>query len=627
MRLSVKKSKNKIYYYALDAHREGNKVISNVAFKIGEHSELLAKGIKDPLQYAKDKIDELNNDKRDNKLSLNETYDFTELLENNSIYSKSTLKNIGYIYIHKLYEQLGVKNFLDKIETKAKFNLNEITEYYVINRFLFPGSKREAFLNRDKFFNAPSYALHDGYRSLTYLDKYNDELQQTLFEGSKNIIPLNTEVLYYDCTNFYFECEEQDDNIYNEDGDIIQWGLRRYGASKEHRPNPIVQMGLFTDKNGIPISYCVHHGSNNEQNTVIPLETKIINNYKESKFIYCSDGGLGSFDNRFINSFNGRNYVVTQSLKKTSNSELDLIFKDLNWKYVNDLHDSKGKKVKPSLKQFKAILDKKYRNEPLTPEEEFIISRDMLYKAYPIKRKIPAKFLKDLKLSGTLEMEETIYITFSAKYYLYQKQLFDRQVATAQEWINTKDPDNIKKGPSDVRRFIKTISSTKEGEVANEKINILDQEQIDDEMRFHGFYAVATSLENKTINEILNINASRWKIEQSFRILKTDFDARPIYASTQEHIKAHFAICYMALLIYRIMESKLLSTCKEGKSYSTKQILDTIKNMNVLELSNGYVYKSTYGGSDILDSLEKIFNVELNRKHFSKKNLMKKFKN
>lgn len=619
MRLNIKKSKNKIFYYALDAHREGKKIVSNIAEKIGEHSELIKKGIEDPLQYAKDRVDELNSERKENKLSVNETYNFSEPLVVDSISSKSTLKNIGWLYIHKIYEQLGIKTFLDSIDSKAKYDLNKITEYYVINRFLFPGSKREAFLNKDKFFNSPDYSLHDGYRALTPLDNYNDELQKCLFEGTKKIIDLNTEVLYYDCTNFYFECEEQDDNLYNEDGDIIQWGLRRYGASKEHRPNPIVQMGLFTDKNGIPMSYCIHHGSNNEQNTVMPLEARMLRDYKTSKFIYCSDGGLGSFDNRFFNTFQGRNYVVTQSLKKTAEKELELIFKDLNWKYINT-------KESVSLEQFKSILDKKYMGEILTTEEENIISQDMIYKAFPMRRKVPATFLKKFRMSGSVEMDETIYITFSAKYYLYQKQLLDRQIATANEWINIKDPDNIKKGPNDIRRLIKIISTTKEGVTAENKEIKLDNEQIKYERRFHGFYAVATSLDNKTVNEILEINSSRWKIEQSFRILKTDFDTRPIFASTPEHIKAHFAICYIALLIYRIMEAKLGKISNNERKYSSSEIINTIKNMNVVAISDGSIYQSTYTGSNVLESLEQIFNQSLNKKYYYKKKLLKKFK-
>jgi hypothetical protein len=616
MYVKVSVSKNSKSYYIVESYRQGNKVLSRIVEKVGTHNGLLAKGIKDPEEYAKKRAEELNTQLKEEVVTVNQTIDFKEDLDDSSsVISKDISQNIGWLYIHKIYEKLGLNDFFKSIKGKAKYDLNQITEYLVVNRFLFPGSKLSAFLSKDKLFNSPDYSLSDGYRLLTHLDTHNDELQKILFEGTKNIISLNTDVLYYDCTNFYFECEEQDDNIYSQDGDIIQWGLRRYGASKEHRPNPIVQMGLFTDKNGIPMSYCIQHGSNNEQNTVIPLESRMFRDYHTSKFIYCSDGGLGSYDNRFYNTLHERDYVVTQSLKKTAEEELKCIFTDLNWKYV---HDDKP----VSLELFKKILDKKMNNEELTPEEQKVIEHDMIYKAYPIKRKVPLNLLKNVKLKGTVEMEETIFITFSAKYYLYQKQIFNRQLENAKEWLK-KDPDTIKKGPNDIRRFIKTIAVTKQGEVAEEKCNDLDQDVIDKECRFHGFYAVATSLD-KSINEILEINSSRWKIEQSFRILKSDFDARPIFASTPEHIRGHFAICYIAILIYRILEKQLNSLHKKNETYSSTQILNTIRNMNVIN-QNGAYYQSIYTGSKILNDLEKIYPCKLNKKFYKTKELKEKF--
>ena len=616
MRLCIKKTKNRTFYYALDARREGDKVVSNIAEKIGEHSALIAAGVADPLGYARSRVSELNAERKSNKLSVNETYDFSAPLEAAGRSSQSSVKNVGWLYVRRVIEGLGLKGFLDGIGGRSKFDLADITEYYVANRVLFPGSKRAAFLGRDRLFGAPDYSLHDGYRALDPLDEQNDGLQKALFEGTKRLVKLDTSVLYYDCTNLYFECEEQDDNIYDEDGDIIQWGLRRYGASKEHRPNPIVQMGLFTDGNGIPMSYCVRHGSNNEQNTVIPLESRMARDYGQSKFIYCSDGGLGSYDNRFFNTLRGRDYVVAQSLKKTAEKELELIFKDMNWRYADG-------GAKASLKEFKRILDKQYEGGELTEAERAYVSRDMVWKPYPIERKVPAKFLEGIGLSGSLTMDETIYVTFSAKYYLYQRRLLDRQVATAREWAKSKDPDSVRKGPNDVRRFIRSTATTESGEVAGVTVLSVDEGRIAEERRFHGFYAVATSLKDKGIGEIMRINSSRWMIEQSFRLLKTDFDARPMYASTPKHIRAHLAICYAALLVYRIIESKLNAL---GKGFTSSEIISTLKNMGVVKISNGAVYQAAYTGSAVLDALEKCFPESLDKKYYSKKGLEKKFK-
>lgn len=616
MRLCIKKTKNKTFYYALDARREGNKIVSNVAMRIGEHSELASSGVEDPLAYAKAKVAELNAERKSNKLSVNETYDFSLPIGGDGRKSDSTVRNVGWLYARRVIEGLGLKEFLDGIDGRHKYDLAAITEYYVVNRVLFPGSKRKAFLSRGQFFGAPDYGLHDGYRALDPLDDHNDELQKSLFEGTKSLVELDMSVLYYDCTNLYFECEEQDDNEYDEDGDIIQWGLRRYGASKEHRPNPIVQMGLFTDGNGIPISYCVHHGCNNEQNTAIPLESRMVRDYGHSRFIYCSDGGLGSYDNRFFNTMQGRDYVVAQSLKKTAESELECIFKDMNWRYAGG-----GGKV--SLSEFKRALDKQYEGGQLTEKERAIIAKDMIWKPYPMKRKVPAKFLKGIKLSGTLTMEETVYVTFSAKYYLYQRRLLDRQVATAERWIKERDPESIMKGENDVRRLIKSIKATKDGEIADVSSCSIDESRVAAERRFHGFYAVATSLKGKDIGEIMGINASRWMIEQSFRLLKSDFDARPVFASTPKHIRAHIAICYIALLVYRIIESKLNSQGSER--FTSSEILSTMRNMGVIELGNGSVYQAAYTGSAALDALEKAYPESLDKKYYSKKALAKKF--
>lgn len=608
MKINISKSKNSIHYYITESYRENGNVKTRTIKKVGEHSQMIKDGIEDPYKYACEEAKRLTEEKAKNKLEISKTIDFAQELASTSIESKSDLENIGWLYLNNLYNQFSMEEVFGAIPTKAKFNLNNVFKMLTIGRILDPNSKKYTCEKLHKYLNAPTFSLNDAYRSLDLINSTSDKIQKQLFLKSKEIIDLNTSVLYYDCTNFYFETETEDDNIYNDDGDIIQWGLRRYGASKEHRPNPIVQMGLFTDMNGIPISYCINHGSNNEQNTTIPLERRMLRDYKTSKFIYCSDGGLGSFDNRFFNTLSGREYVVTQSLKKTEKAELDLIFKDLNWKTVNG-----DKEI--SLTKFKNILDKQFAGEQLTTEEESYLSCDMIYKKYPMKRKVPAKFLKDymVNITGSLEMEETLFITFSAKYYLYQRQLLSKQIATAQNWLD-RDPDSIRKGPNDIRRLIHTYSETSDGEIANKKTNILDTNQIDKERSFHGFYAVATSLDSN-VQEILQINSARWKIEQSFRILKSEFDARPAYVWTKEHIQAHFCICYTALLMYRILERKLNLLNTEEEQFSCKQILSTLKAMNVKDGFNCY-YEACYTGSVILESLEKIFNMHLNRKYY-----------
>lgn len=610
MKLTISKSKNTTHYYVTESYRKGQRVMTRRIKKIGEYSQMLNDGIKDPLQFVKDEIKRLNEEKKKDKLEISQIIDFTEKLASVAVESKGTLSNVGWYYLESLYDKFELNEVFDNIKTRVHYDLVDIFKMLVIERILEPQSKRRTIENLSKYLNAERYSLNDAYRCLDIINKQSDQIQKQLFLKTSEIIPINTSILYYDCTNFYFETEDEDDNIYDDDGDIIQWGLRRYGASKEHRPNPIVQMGLFTEMNGIPISYCIHHGSMNEQLTTIPLERRMIEEYKTSKFIYCSDGGLGSFDNRFYNTLNNREYVVTQSLKKTEKKELDLIFKDLNWKTVDDDQPI-------SLNKFKAILDKKFDGIELSDEEQEYIKCETIYKTFPMKRKIQAKFLKQFNIDlskNVLSMNETLFITFSAKYYLYQRQLLERQLETANCWLN-RDPDSIRKGPNDIRRLIKTYSTTEEGELASEKLNIIDENQVKKEKQFHGFYAVATSL-NTNVKAIMQINASRWKIEQSFRILKSEFDARPTFVWTENHIKAHFCICYVALLMYRILERQLHLLDKENNHFSCQQILGTLKAMNVKQSFNCY-YEACYTGSKILNALEQVYNLGLNHKYYS----------
>lgn len=615
MRLSISKSKNCTSYYVADSRREGKKIITKLIYKIGTHEQLLKEG-RDPEAYAKEVVEKFNRESKESIIHINEKIDTKEKLEIKDEVSKQTYRNIGYLYLQSLLKQLKMDEFWANVQTNSKFNSYYIFSALTVSRFLFPNSKKATFENLKNLIGTFNFSLQDCYRFLTLLDKNSDDLQKHLFENSKNIVKTDTTVLYYDCTNYYTEIEYEDDDIFNDDGDVIQYGLRKYGASKEHRPNPIVQMGLFTDKNGIPISYCISHGSNNEQNTTIPLESRMIRDYNTSKFIYCSDGGLGSFDNRFFNTLQGRDYIVTQSLKKTAESELNMIFKDLNWKSFKT-----DKKI--SLAKFKEILDKKYNGETLSPEEESYISEDMIYKKYPFKRNVPAKFLQNLniKIKGKLEMEETLYITFSAKYYLYQKTIFDRQLGAALNNVK-RNPENLKYGPNDIRRFIKIISTTSNGEVAPNRSYIIDEELVEKERKFHGFYAVATSLD-ATVQEVFAINCERWKIEESFRILKTDFNARPIFLQSPEHIRAHFAICFTTILMYRILESKL----KESNNkicVSPSKLINQIKCMNVQNHNEKY-FESLYTGSALLKELESIFNLGLDKKTYLLKYFEKVF--
>ena len=615
MHLSVSKSKNKTFYYVIASFRDGNKVSSKRLLNIGEHSELLTKGIKDPLAYAKNIVEQMKLDKIDNILSLTNKYDFSQSLDDSYIASSDLSKNIGWLYLNNIYDRLGLDNFFKSLSSREHYDANLITKYLTIDRILYPRSKLASFNAKESYLGNFDFKLHDVYRLLTLIDSKNDELQKTLFENTKKIIDLDSSILYYDCTNYYFESENPDDDVLDENGDIVQWGLRKYGFSKEHRPNPLVQMGLFVDKNGIPISYCIHHGSNNEQNTVIPLEKMMIEKYNQSKFIYCSDAGLGSADNRFFNCLQGRSYVVTQSLKQTKDEDLKLIFTDVNWMIYSNNSKDGLKDSSVSLEEFKTAWIKNLSGKELNTNEKELVKYDMVYKIYPIKREVPLNFLKEMgiRINKPIEIEESLYVTFSIKYFLYQQDLLSKHIARAEKLIGSKDIST--NGKDIISRLIKSEYKTEDGVSATKQITSIDDNAIEEESKYNGFYAVASNLET-SIYEIIRINSSRWKIEQSFRILKTDFDARPAYTSTPENIRGHFAICYMALLIYRILERQLLLQ-DENNHFTTNQILSTLRNMNVYEEIDNKIYRSIYSGSSVLNALEKLFDNKLNKKYYN----------
>ena len=613
MKLMTSKSKNKTFYYVTESFRKGDKVSSRIVLKIGEHNELLSQGIDDPKAYALNEVKKLNEEIKENKLTVSENIDFSETLDRTVIndISKELTKNIGYIYLDNLMDSLDIDKFAKSIKTRARFDISTILRYLSFDRVINPRSKLKSYEGRHEYYGNFDFSLPDVYRCLTLIGDNDKSLQKHLFEGTKKIIDINDKVLYYDCTNFYFETEQADEDVLDDEGEILRWGLRKYGLSKEHRPNPIVQMGLFTDSNGVPISYELYHGNNNEQNTVIPLEDRMIKDYGTSQFIYCSDAGLGSLDNRFFNVLGNRNYIVTHSLKNTAKEEVDLMMKDSNWKILsfNSKDELKDKNV--SIEKFKNVWSKKVKGEKLTPKEILLTNYDMVYKVFPLKRKISANFLKkqNIKLLKDIELEETIYITFSISNYFYQSDIFNQQLARAGDIVEKNKPIG-RKGPNDPGRLVKNQAYTSEGEVATESINFIDEKRVEKEKRFHGFYALATSLDYP-VEDLLRINASRWKIEQSFRILKTDFEARPAFVYTESNLRGHFAICYIALLLYRIIEELFKKT---GKHFTTRQILTTLRNMKVLEAYEKKAFISAYTSSTVLDALEETFKCGFDKK-------------
>ena len=609
MKLSYnRKAKDPIYYVA-QSIRHGDKTTSFNVAKIGKHSELLASGHKDPLAYAKDVVNKYNAELSDDKSYFDINIDFNKKLTSstNDNYSKSTSLNVGYFYLQKIYNQLKINDFIKNItnESKITFNLNDITRFLAFDRILDPKSKYAALGTLANFFETPKFEYQHILRGMDVLASNYDNYLKHLYEQSENIVKRDTSVCYYDCTNYYFEIETEDrDYIDDVTGEVIS-GFRKYGPSKEHRPNPIVEMGLFMDKNGIPLTMGLYPGNMNEQKTVSGLERKLIRQLNTKKFIYCADAGLGSASIRIFNDMGGKAFIVTQSIKKLSNELKEEVFKDKDFKLLsNDSNitlDFMKTFNKNDEKNLEYYNDKAYKvinvdsNVDLGLFEEKVLSNG-----------------KTKKVKSNAILKQRIIITYSRKMAEYQKNIRNNQIERAKELLK-RGVDNIKKGPNDVSRFIKA---------ENKNNYYLDLQRIADEEKYDGFYALATNLEDESVKEIIEINSQRYKIEDCFRVLKTNFDAHPIYHRLEPRIIAHFMICYTALLIYRLLEN----TLKENKyNFTINEIITSLKSMNVVLNKDKYI--STYNYGYIIDALNDTFGIDLNAVDFEPKYINKILKN
>lgn len=620
MKLQKNKSGNEIYYYLADTVRIGNKVKTKNVERIGKHSDLI-KICQDPEKYAIEYVDKVNkslsNDVKKETLTINYS---SPLAKSNSRICKSKEKNVGYFYLQKIYNDLKLREFFDELSLTNRFdyNANDINRFLAFSRILEPKSKLGSFSNFDKFYEDNNIKIHQIYRFLDLLSDNFDKYQAYLYTKSLKCIPRDTSVLYYDCTNYFFEIEKEDDNIYADDGSVLEYGFRKNGPSKEHRPNPLVQMGLFMDSNGIPLAMCLHHGSNNEQNTPIELEKKIIKDFKISKFIYCSDAGLASNDIRLFNTFSNRSFIVTQSVKKTTKEFKDIMFNDDGWKH-------KAINTSVNLSTFIKAIDNPSIFEKDSLSE--ILKTDTIYKEIYVEKPIDIGLTKSKNgksVSDKAIFKQRIIVTFSKKYYLYKKQIIERQIEAAKKIIQNNKNETIRKGPNDVTRFIKNLKCDKDGVIIDTQKTIIDESKIADELRFCGFYAVATTLTDP-VEDILKVNSKRWEIEESFRILKTNFEARPVFLQNKNRIIGHFMICYTSLLIYRIIEKKLQFSFPDN-NFTVDEIIESLKNMNVnVNIANSIF--SAYTGCNLSDALESITEVGLNKEVYRNKDIKNILKN
>lgn len=593
-------------YYIQQGFRNGKKTTTKNIKRLGKHSELLL--ITDnPLEYAKNEVKKMNEEYRSGRSEFIVTMDFNERIPStDSLYSNSTSLNIGYLYLKDIYAKLNLSDFFKSVSSDRKitYDCNKICQFLTYARILDPASKYGTYDKLDTYYEKPQVEYQHMIRFLDILDRNSDQYLKHLFDNSENIVKRDTSVMYYDCTNYFFETEKPDEEIVDEVTGEIILGLRQFGISKENKTSPIVEMGLIMDSRGIPISMCIHPGNTNEQLTAVPLEKEVIKMTGNKKFIYCADAGLGSYNIRKFNDMGGRAYIVTQSVKKLGQEIKDIVFNDSNYRLLSN--DD-------------AITLKEMRTFNKKDANNLSLYNDFAYKVIPANTAMDTGLYeekvykngrtKKVKAKGTLH--QYIIVTFSRKMMEYQRTIRERQLERAKKLLRLKDPEKIKKGPNDIRRFLKNTSS----DTAN---YVLDMDKIHEEEKYDGFYAVATNLDDSA-KDILAVAQNRYKIEDCFRIMKTNFDARPVFLRKPERIRAHFLICYTALLIYRLMECKLDDNLTH---VTTSNLIKTLRNMNVVNMDDMY-YKSIYSGSQALDALERCFELQLNRKYYRPSDLNK----
>jgi len=551
MTLTQSKSKNSTSLYVTKSVRENGKKKSKVIEKLGTIAELKEKlDGRDPVEWAEWYVKELTRLDREGSREIIVKYSPVKLIRKN----EQRLYSGGYLFLQRIYHDLGIDKICKAISERRKFDfdIDSILSRLVYGRIIFPASKLATYELSRKFFEQPSFEIQHIYRALEVVGEETDFIQAELYKRSTKVIERKTGVLYYDCTNYFFEIEQED-------------GLKQYGYSKEHRPNPIVQMGLFMDGDGLPLAFSIQEGNTNEQTTLKPLEKKIFRDFELSKFVVCTDAGLSSAANRRFNDIGGRAFITTQSVKKLKKFLREWALDPNGW-----------------LLSGEASGVKKHYNISKIDEAEH--KESTFYKE---------QWINEDKL------EQRLIVTYSVKYKDYQRRIRDGQIWRAEKLIETRPTALKKTNQNDYKRFIAKVSATDEGEVAENDFYFIDKQTIEAEEAFDGFYAVCTNLEDD-VAAIVEVNHRRWEIEECFRIMKYEFKARPVYVKRDERIKAHFMTCFISLLLYRVLEKRL------DERFTCHQIISELRDMNFLEIT-GEGYVPAYTRTDFTDALHDAF--------------------
>lgn len=565
MRLGWAKTKYSVSFYVKKTIYVDGKNKDLVIKRLGSEKYICETyGVTDAKAWAKEQVRLMNEAEKEDSAKFNiELCAGTDL-----VMDEQRRFNGGYLFLQDVYYELGLHKICRAISSRHTFeyDLNDILSRLIYTRILYPASKKSSLEESKRFIEQPSFELHDIYRSLSVMAEESDYIQSRLFKNSTAVQKRNTQVIYYDCTNFYFEIDSAEDD-------------KQYGKGKENRPLPIVGMGLFMDMDGIPISFSIYPGNRNEQTTMIPLEEKMLEKFDMSKFIVCTDAGLSSATNRVFNSYDGddgmRGYITTQSIKNLKAFLQEWCLADDGWILDGD---------KSNTKYRLSELDDEKDKDKIFYKTRWIKEEGVVHTDNGDKKQI---------------IEQKLIVSYSIKYRDYLRHIRNGQIERAVKLVESGEKTLNRKKQNDPKRFIKTDHATKDGEIADKSLSYIDQSVIDAEEKYDGFYAVCTDLDD-SISSIVKANKRRWEIEECFRIMKTDFEARPVYLKRQERILAHFITCFISLIVYRYLEKKL------DNKYTIDQILLTLQEMDFMKYE-GKGYQPVYTRTELTDALHEAF--------------------
>lgn len=568
MRVRTSRSNLGLRFYIIKTYYDTKGIEHTITVeKLGNEHEIREKTGRDPMEWAKERAAILTEQEKLENQSVSIDFSPSALVTKNYRYTF----NAGYLFLQKIFYDLGLDKICASIQKDSgvSFNITDILQKLCYGRILDPCSKAGTFEFSGSLLQQPDFDLHQMYRTLDILSDSFDYVQSALYRNTLKLGERKTGIIYYDCTNFFFEMED------TEPGSLCQ-----FGKGKENRPLPLVGMGLFIDREGIPVSMCINPGNTNEQITMQPLEQKMLQDFGMSEFVVCTDAGLSSARNKRYNAIQGRGYITTQSLKKLRSEFREAALDPSGWYMM-------GAKAKYRRYNLNELDEEKHRDS-------------VFYKELPVDNR---------------DFDERLIVTYSIRYRNYLRKIREGQIQRAEKALKNGRV-RTKKNANDYRRLIRTVNCTEEGEVAEKKIQSIDYDYISQEKVFDGFYAVSTNLADEEPSEIAAANHQRWQIEQCFRIMKSEFRARPVYVRRDNRIRAHFLTCFLALVIYRYLEKRL------NGSYSCEQICDTLRKMDMREvLGEGYI--PTYTRTDLTDDLHESFGFRTDYQIITKENMKK----